>query len=510
MKKIALFLILLSTGFYGNSQLKSIVEGKEFPRSKTESFNGFIGENNLEVYTVDYIYSSKRKKELIARKFFKSDLSVTLEQDIFHNPLADNYYSDPYEVLLVGNKIYLFSIFTHSKEQTTTLGLAIYNESLVVESFEIIDSIAKLSNTTILIEVSDDQNAILVSQNHPHNITSKESINLNCLNLKGQTIWKKQLVSFNTVSRVNVEKIVFPSEKEVFMLCNYGFNSNRSADRDDVKLLTNKYTLWAYNHNLNFLKEVDLRLKLKWLNGVDIALKDNGQLLISGFANSSRDFAINATFNVELNKKYNVVQNNYYQFSSADLKLFKNPNNSKNQLNNFFLKNVVPLKDGSFYMFGEQYYTFVDRIYDPRTNTTSTTEHFNYGYLLIAFFDENGKFLWLKRLPKQQNSTNDNGYSSSFSVFEKNDNLYFLYNDNNQNKDIEIENIKELKPLFNGRRSALSLAVVNPAGDITRQQINLRDNNYLLYAKKSMQISNEQMWLFLELGRKTKIIGLTF
>lgn len=496
--------------FSGKSQVKSIVEGKEFARAKTESFNGFIGENNLEVFTVDYIYSSKKKKELIARKFFKSDLSVTLEQDIFHNPLSDNYYSDPYEALLVGSKIYLFSIFTHLKEQTTTLGLAIYNESLKVESFEIIDSIAKLSNTNILIQVSDDQKAILVSQNHPHNITSKESINLNCLNLKGQSIWKKQLVSFNTVSRVNVEKIVFPSEKEVFMLCNYGFNNNRSADRDDMKLLTNKYTLWAYNHNLNFLKEVDLRLKLKWLNGVDISIKENGQLLISGFTNSSRDFAIDATFNVELNKKYNVVQNNYYKFSATDIKLFKNPNNKKEQLNNFFLKHVVPLQDGSFYMIGEQYYTFMDRVYDPRTNTTSTTEHFNYGFLLIAYFDKKGKFLWLKRLPKLQNSTNDNGYASSFSLFKKNNNLNIIYNDHNQNKDIDIENIKDLKPLFNGRRNALSIASINPEGEIIRKQINLLENNYLLYAKKTMQVSTEQMWLFMELGRKTKIIGLTF
>jgi hypothetical protein len=108
------------------SQVANVIEGKEFARSKTESFNGFIGENGLEIYTVDYIYSNKKKKQLITRKFYKSDLSITTEQDIFQNPLKDNYYSDPYEILLIDNKIYLFSIFTNIKEQTTTLGLYIY------------------------------------------------------------------------------------------------------------------------------------------------------------------------------------------------------------------------------------------------------------------------------------------------------------------------------------------------------------------------------------------------
>ncbi|MDX1349019.1 MAG: hypothetical protein R3279_02165 [Putridiphycobacter sp.] len=491
-------------------QVSGVIEGKPFARSKTESFNGFVGETNLEIYTVDYIYSNKKKKELITRKFFKTDLSITLEQDIFNNPLEENYYSDPYEILLINNKIYLFSIFTHIKEQTTTLGLQIYNEALAVESFEIIDSIANKSATNITIQVSEDKEAILISQNHPHNITSKEAIDLICLDLNGQSLWKKQLVSFNTVSRVNVEKIVFPSVTEVFLLCNYGFNNNRNADIEDVKLLTNKYAVWAYNHDLNFLKEIDLRLKLKWLNGVDIALRENGHLLISGFVNSSRDFAVDAVFNVLLNKNYNVIQNNYYKLNEEDLSQFINSTQSKRQLDNYFLRNLVPLSDGSFYLVGEHYYTFLDRIYDPRTNTTSTTEHFNYEDIIIAYFDKNGKIQWLKKLPKIQNSTNDNGYYSSFSLFSKNNSIYLIYNDNVENLELSVENSKDIKPLFNGRRNALMYAKVDAEGEMSRNRINLTENNYLLYAKKSLQVSNENMYLLTELGRKAKIIGLTF
>lgn len=507
--KFYLFLTVFLSGFLSVSQVATVTEGKEYARSKTESFNGFIGETGLEICTIDYVYSSKKRKELIARKFYKSDLSLIIEKDIFNNPLQNNYYSDPLEIFLINNKIYLFSIFTHNKEQTTTLGLQIFNENLKIESFEIIDSIAKLSATNIIMKVSENKDGILISQNHPHKITSKEAIDLICVGLDGQSIWRKQLVSLNTVSRVNVEKIIFPSIKEAFLLCNYGFNS-QSADIDNIKLLTNKYVLWAYNKDLNFLKEIDLRLKLKWLNGVDISLKNNGQILISGFVNSSRDFAIDAFFNVELNKKYNVVQNNYYKMTDIDLSDFLKFKKSKLELENYFLRHLVPLKDGSFYLIGEHYYTFIDRIYDPRTNTTTATEHFNYEYILAAYFDNSGRFKWIKRIPKIQNSTNDNGYYSSFSLFNKNTDLYFIYNDHNQNNDLTIENTDDLKPLFNGRRNTIAITKLNTEGELSRNYINLSENNYLLNAKKSSQINNENMYLLGELGRKAKIIGLSF
>lgn len=508
--KLGFILLILMTKLFAFAQPINVVEGKTYARSKTESFNGFLGENGLEIYSMDYIYSNKRKKELIARKFFKADLSLIIEKDIFQNPLKENHYSDPFEILLIDGKIYLFSIFTHNKEQTTTFGLTIYNENLEQEHFEIIDSIAKLSSTNIIIQVSEDDQAILVSQNHPHKITSKEAVNLHCIDLAGKTLWKKELVSFNTVSRVNVEKVIFPSQNEVFLLCNYGFNNNRSASIDDVKLLTNKYALWAYNKNINFLKEIDLRLKLKWVNGVDIALKANGNLQISGFVNSARDFAIDALFNIELNKKYNVISNNYYKMTPEDLSLFKKKTNDKLQLNNYFLRHLIPLSDGSFYLVGEQYYTYLDRIYDPRTNTTSTTEHFNYEYILVAYFDNKGKIQWINRIPKIQNSTNDNGYYSSFSLFKKNKDLYFIYNENNHNINLEIDDIDNMKPLFNGRRNSWALSKITSDGEMTRKSLNLETNNYLLNAKKSLQMTNDNMYLQGELGKKAKIIGLSF
>jgi len=507
MRYILLFFILAFT-FSGFAQYKNFVEGSEFSRSKSESFNGFIGVVNQVLYSVDYSYINKKKKSLMLRQFDQDDLTLIVEKDIFIEPL-EGYYNEPYELYLVNETIYLFSIFTHAKANTTTLGLFIYDKNMVNQSFEIIDSIEKLSLTNIIIQLSEDKNAFLISKNHPHKLTQKEVIDLNCLNLSGQSVWRKELISMNDVHNINVEKVIFPDQNEAFLLCNYGYNNNVNKNLDDIKLLSNKYAIWAYNNQLNYLKEINLRLKLKWLNGIDMEIRDNGHILVAGFVNSSRSFAINAFFNIEIDRKYEITRNNYFQIDPTVVRQFLLKESKKKAIENFFLRNILIQNDGSFYILGEHFHKYLDRVYDPRTNTTSTIEHFNYEYIMAARFNKLGEFEWVKRIPKIQNSTNDFGYYSSFTPFNSQNEIYLVYNDYDKNLELPIEDTENIKPLFNGRKNALTYVKIDADGSVFRKPIPI-SNNYLLYAKKSMQIDNENMYLLLELGRKSKIIRLSF
>ena len=507
--KYFLYICSLCFAISAAAQFKSIEEGEEFTRSKTEAFNGFIGTNEEGLFSIDYVYTSKKKKALIIRKFHKETLSLIDEQDVFTEPL-DGYYNVPYEIYLVNNRIYLFSIFTHAKEGTTTLGLFMYDDQLKHLSFEIVDSIESLSQTNLSVQLSEDTSAILISQNHPHKLSQKEVVNLNCLDLDGKSVWKKELVSMNDVHRINVEKIIFPDTGEVFLLCNYGFNNNQESNIDDIRLLSNKYAIWAYNRKLNYLKEINLRLKLKWLNGVDMQLKENGRIVVAGFVNSSRSFAINAFFNIEIDEKYEISANNYYRIDPEIISTFLPKESKKKVLENFYLRDILVQEDGSFYVIGEQYYKYLDRVYDPRTNTTSTIEHFNYEYILTARFSETGELIWAKRIPKIQNSTNDYGYYSSFTSYNSMQNeIYLIYNDYEKNLELPLDDVENLKGIFNGRKNALTYVKINNDGTVFRKQVPSTDN-YLLYAKKSAQINKSTMYLLVELGRKSKIIRLSF
>ena len=56
-----IFIICLLSEFSGFSQVQKVIEGNEFARSKAESFNGFVGEDQSAIYTIDYIYSNKSR-----------------------------------------------------------------------------------------------------------------------------------------------------------------------------------------------------------------------------------------------------------------------------------------------------------------------------------------------------------------------------------------------------------------------------------------------------------------
>lgn len=506
MKSVLLFLLIISPSLIW-AQFQ-FTEGKDFQRSKSESFNGFIGENNLSVFTVDYISSSKKKKQLFIRQFYKNDLSLILEKDIYNNHLS-THYSVPFEIYIINDKVYLFSILTHIKEGTTTLGYTILNDQFKEEKFIVVDSIRNYKGSNIQITLTEAKDAFVISKKHIHEISFKDVISLNCLALDGHSNWRKELLSTNNIHKISIEKIVSPNKDEVFLLCNYGFNNQNNSNINESKLLTNKYTLWAYNQPLNFLKEMELRLKLKWVNGLDFLIKKDGNILVSGFVNSSRTFGINASFNLEIDKKYEIVANNYFLFNDSIIKKFLPENSPKKGLENYFLRDIAVQDDGSFFMVGEHYYTYIDRIYDPRTNTTNTVEYFNYESILVAFFDAKNQLKWVKRIPKIQTSSNDGGFYSSFSVFNSNNSIFLIFNDSEKNHERDIEKTFDIQPIYNNRKNAIQCVSVNLEGDISFVPIN-NSKNYLLYAKKSKQMNSKEMYLFTELGRKGKIISLRF
>ncbi len=506
--KLALFILFFCLGINGFSQIEKVINGKEYVNNKKEAFNGFVGEDNLALYGVDYVRINPKKQELIINKYYKADLSLVESKNIYSNPL-DGFANEPIEIFYESNQFYLFSKFINKKDNKTFIGLSILNENTVPVFFEIIDTIEQNSQTKVNIKQSEDKQSFVLIQNHTHKVANRQVLQIKTFDLKGQLIWKKDLLSTNTVHLVDIEKIIF-TNNELYILCNYGFNVNRTTSTPTV--LSNKYTLWIYNKELDFMKEVELRLKLKWINGVSIALNFNKELIISGFVNSTRDFGINATFSVVLNQKYEVNSINYFPFTTNDFKKFipQKQIEKIKYLPNFYLRKLMLMKDGSFYLLGENYHKYIERNYDPRTNITTTTEHFIYGDIIVCYYDNTSKLKWIENVPKSQNSINDFGIYSSYTWINLNDKLALFYNDNEKNAELPVKDYFNQKELFNYRRNMQTYVIIDEEGVKKRSALNQEKTGYLLYAKRSFPINHHTMYLFSDLGRRSKIIGVSF
>jgi hypothetical protein len=508
--KITVTLLFLIVSILSLSQIDKTVYGKEYANNKKDAFNGFIGETQIVVYGVDYSFVNKKKHELTVRKYYKKDLMLVDSKNIYSNPLED-YYSKPIELFFVKNKFYLFSELRNTKEERTVIGLTIFNEEIEEISFAIIDTVANSDKSDLEIREAKDKTGFIILKNYTHKVANRQAINLQSINLYGKVIWTKELLSTNNIHNIKIEKVVH-LQNETYILCNNGYRDYANSASSNQNILANKYVLWVYNPKLNFMKEVILRLKGKWINGVDIALNSKNELAIAGYVNSSRSFGINASFNLLLDSNYDLKEVNYNKFTQDDFSKFitvKDMSKIKS-LEDFFLRDLVMLEDGSFYLLGEMYYKYVDRSYDQRTNVTTTTDHYSYNSIIVSYFDKNGKLMWHEHVPKFQNSTNDYGYYSSFSWINSGDNLALFYNGNEKNLELNVTDYFNHKELYNNRRHAHTYVILNKGGVVKRSKFNTERTNYILYPKQSFSINKNTMYLMSEYGKYSKIISVSF
>ena len=147
------------------------------------------------------------------------------------------------------------------------------------------------------------------------------------------------------------------------------------------------------------------------------------------------------------------------------------------------LRNLVTKKD-AYYFIGE------------RNIITSTKE------ILIAKYTLAGSLIWIKLIPKIQPNFNDTEEFLSFTLFERPNKLYFLFNNTEQNGK---ENIINITNLITPPAPQLTVAELSLAdGTIKKRPINnVMDENFIFSPIYSQLIGKEDA-LFIGKGVKAK------
>ncbi|MEO9533815.1 MAG: hypothetical protein ABJG68_02375 [Crocinitomicaceae bacterium] len=496
------FLLLVINSF---AQLAEPLVGIEYSTSKKENFSGFIGESSLSTYTADYIFYTKRKQELIIRSFHKGDLQLTNSKDIY-STLDDGYTNEPEEIFYNAGQFYLFSRMHSERDKTELLALEVFNEALDRINFQIIDTVK--NDEIQYIGQAADQSGFVVAKHLRFTQLVEQEILLKQVNNQGNIAWAKTLKSPMALQNLRIENIQFSSSGQYFILCNYAFDIRTGEANVGDQMVNNKYAIWAYDRDQEFLKEFEVRLKGKWVNGIEMKILKNQELLVAGYFNETKHQSINGLFSIKIDKGFNVTTTSWHKFEPATLDLFFTKDNKKRvkELDDFVIKSLEIMDDGSFYLLGEQYYKYIERSYDPRTNVTTTTEHYNYNSIITSRFNKKGNHEWTTGVPKYQNSTNDFGYFSSFCTFNSGQDVFLIFNDNEKNNELEYTSEKGYTNLFNNRKFQISYVLLNAEGIQKRGGLIDPKNDFLLRAKLSGQINSESIYLMTETNRSSKII----
>lgn len=500
---ILLFLLLTNGGY---SQLAQPIVGKEYNTSKKENFSGFIGESVLALYTADYIFYNRRKQELIIRQFHKNDLSLIDSRDLYH-VLDEDYTNEPQEIFYQNDKFYLFSRMQSERDKTELLALEVFDENFERMNYVVLDTVSP--DYEQYIEESEDHKGFIIARHLRFTQLVEQEVIITKIDQNGDKTLTKTLRSPMALQNLRIERIIFNHDSPIYILCNYAFDI-RTGELSDDNEVNNKYALWAFDEQKVFLKEFELRLKSKWVNGIQLEMGPKNGLNIAGYFNETKNRTIAGVFSLSIDANLTVRNSNWFKFDNRILNQFEKTDDNKkdSELEDYKIKNLEIMADGSFYLLGEQFYKYVERVYDPNSNITTTTEHYNYNSIIASYFDSKGDHIWTKSIPKYQSTTNDYGYFSSFSVMNSDQDIYLFFNDSEKNNEMKPGNTK-YDNLFNNRKFQISYVHLNQAGIVKRTGLIGKENSFMLRAKLCNQLSNGSIYLITETNRSSKIIKVS-
>lgn len=513
MKKILniLFLCLsatLLTAQENDNGLDKAVQGPSFSTSRKSNFSGFIGRNSQTIFAIDYLSVNRKKQELNLRRFHSADLQLVDSKELF-SIIDENFYNEPNEIFYQNNTIFLFSTLNGLKDKFNMIYLEVFNEYGEKLSGRVVDTL-NLDEKYYVVESIEKQGFLIATHNKFDNIF-EQTIQLTAIDGEGKTNWIQEIKSPVSLQNLTIEQVHYSIEAPIYILCDYGFDRDRGSIRENsTDLINNKYAIWGYDPEKAFLKEFDIRIKNRWINGIAMEYNSAKELVVSGFMNETRHQTINGVFSLKINPDLTVANSNYYKYKRSFYEKFVDAKrlDKTKELEDIILRHCVILEDDSYFILGEHFYQYTERNYDPRTNITTTTENYNYNSIIAAYFDANGNHLWSERIPKFQHTINDYGYYSSFSVMFNGNNLYLFFNDSDRNNEIALNDYFNYKSLSNNRRFQISYVQVNPDGVKSRGALINSNNSFMLRPKQSYQIDPGNFFLYGEVGKSRKLFSV--
>ena len=304
------------------------------------------------------------------------------------------------------------------------------------------------------------------------------------------------------IKRIHLKNQLYISGSEVIE-----GESGKRKDRDYKK------HFFSINLDTKEVNDYDYDLGDDVISDHKFIVDDKGNIIIAGFYSNSSSYGVQGIFYIEIdgNKKEVITTTkqkfsddfmlaNYSDKQQAKMKKKADKKDRDIQMYNYDLDHLILNKEGGVTMVGERYYVRVVTTTDQNGNSRSTSYYY-FGDIIVCAINKAGEIQWLSRVPKNQVTTNDGGYYSSYSMFVDEDQLHFLYNDHvdNQGKDRS----GEMRSYRFGKNGCITLGTVFSDGIVSREVLIGEKMQLFLRPKIYYQINDKELLvLFVKKNQK--------
>lgn len=373
---------------------------------------------------------------------------------------------------------------------------------------------------------SQNQQFFCVEYAIPQNKAENERFGFKVLNASFETVSEGEYESPYEARQSDISNRYLSNTGDYFMAVKV-YNIN---DRGRVKDYTSLEKFVLMHVTSEGIEEMNLDLGDKRISDVTFS-SDNNRLMTFTGLYGDKSYGAKGVFYFQVDfKKQEILNEGFNEFGKdfitagwsdrAKKKADKQEAKGKGTpaLYNYEIRDNVTLADGSMIGMIEQYYVVVRTYTDARGNTTTTYVYY-YNDVITYKVSETGEFVWVKKIPKYQVSTNDGGYYSSVAHYVTDTKMVVFFNDNLKNYDESGNFIQPaagtgvLATSYRKKSNCVARVEMDLAtGEMERKTYFARSETeaYAIPKLFNVDYNNHEMLLFLRMGKKEKFGLISF
>jgi hypothetical protein len=430
------------------------------------------------------------------------------------------------DLVYLDNELYLLTSFNNEAKKKNYLFAQVLNRQLLPRKDLIllgeIDTRDKFREGKFDLQISRDSSSVLVYNQLPFKKNEPERFALRVFDNKFQELWQQDVTLPYGDGNFAIEEYRVDKDGNVYLLG--VIYEDRTRVRRNGKPTYN-YTILAYTEKGERAQEYRIDLENQFITDLTFRVANDGNLVCAGFYSEKGTYSIKGTcfFHLDVNTKeivhLNLMAFNFdfrteYMSEGRKDRLERaevegNANRTP-ELYRYSLDDLILRSDGGAVLVAEQYYVY-QQTYRYWDGTLRYDNFYNYNDIIIVNIQPDGAIEWATRIPKRQETLNDGGYYSSYSMATVRDRFYFIYNDNSRNYRPNGNDNQRYLYNFNGRFSVVVVSEVTQNGEVTTFPLfTNRDADVITRPKICRQIGSRRMMVYGEIGRNYRFANLEF
>ena len=520
---LSLFIVIPTALIFsqGKTNKAKVSFSPELKESRRTTLSGILGKTSDGIFALQTEVKLIGSSKFIIQKYSHDmKLKRSVEFDLKEGKKQKLYEGS----FFIKGKLYIFSSFVNKGEkknyffrQTINLKTLKLNDDLEKIAEVSFKGFLKYNSGNFSIDNSRDSSKILVYYNRPYQKKEKEKYGYHVFDQEFQELYSK--------------KITLPYSDQLYDLQNFAVDNDgnmhivgkifKDKRRDTRKGKPNyDYEITSYYDKGETKERYPIKVPGKYLNDMQVAIDDEGNIACGGFYASNASFNVDGTYWLKIDPKtQEIISQNFKEFDidfiTQNMKKRQEKKAKRKEakgkevgLFSYDLDEIIFDNSGGAVLIGEQYFITTSTSTDSN-GRTRTTYRYHYNDIIVVKISSDGNIDWAEKIPKVQVSTNDGGFYSSYHLSIVKGNLYFVFNDNPKN--LTNEGDGKLKNYVLNKESIVVLVTMNGKGEQVKEALfDTREAEVYIRPKVGRQTGFAETVLFGQKRKAQKLAKVSF